>query len=298
MQRITMGLLASSFLLIAPSVRSSALLSQNLELESRRVNGYWREMSGTPQNQKSDDMDFLSQFRRLPPGERMTVWKESNNRKYEKTIAFRVADKIQDTLIAEGTDVVPYLSKVIRNEQERYLYRYLALRILADMDRYVAERDFPPGVKATVVVSELRIRGAINPFLEINGRGIGSQGADALRWAANDKGDKHLQFYAKYETGLVEQELSALSLDVQVRRWEENACKNRIGGQPEDAVASTLLKLLVERMPESLDAVVERVTNGESSCVRRGAIEALRLTDLFRMRLRASETGRAAIEAV
>jgi hypothetical protein len=144
------------------------------------------------------------------------------------------------------------------------------------MDRYVPEQSFPKGVKATLVVKELNLRGALNPFLAITGRRIGASGLESLLWATNDAGDKHLQFYARYDMGLVDQELRALSLDEQIRRWKEGACKSQIG-QPEDVVTSTLQKLIVERMPESLNPIKELLINVKSSCMRMNAVDILRM---------------------
>ena len=50
-----------------------------------------REIDEHLQEQKKENADFLNGFRKLPPQERVNLWKESNNRKYRKTVAFRVA---------------------------------------------------------------------------------------------------------------------------------------------------------------------------------------------------------------
>jgi hypothetical protein len=89
-----------------------------------------QEMHEHLQEQKKENADFLNHFRKLLPQERVNLWKESNNRKYRKAVAFRLADSIQDVLISEGTDTVPYLSGIVRDDHQLYFYRFWALTIL------------------------------------------------------------------------------------------------------------------------------------------------------------------------
>lgn len=65
------------------------------------------------EKQKKENKEFLNRFRNLPPEERVRIWKESHDEKYRKTIAYRVSDKIQNLLIIEGTDTVPYLVPIL-----------------------------------------------------------------------------------------------------------------------------------------------------------------------------------------
>src|SRR6267154_5543443 len=91
------------------------------------------------QKQREENKEFLNRFRTLPPQERIQIWKDSNNSKHRGTTAYRIADKIQDLLVIEGTDTAPYLAQIIRNRWEPYFYRYWAMKLLVEMERYVSE---------------------------------------------------------------------------------------------------------------------------------------------------------------
>src|SRR5579859_1979581 len=103
------------------------------------------------------------------------------------------------------------------------------MKILADMDRYVPERNIPKGAVITVTLGAdaLNLRGAVNPFLEITGRRIGDQGREALEWAATKADDKWLQFFARNDMGLVRQELAPLPLAEQVQRWRTSVAEGQ-----------------------------------------------------------------------
>jgi hypothetical protein len=245
--------------------------------------------------QQQENAEYLNKFRRLPPEERVRIWKESHNYKYRKEISFRTSDKIQNLLVTEGTDTVPFLARILRDRHEPFLYRFSVITILADMDRYVPPENVPKG--AHTLSATAGPDPDTNPFLEITGRRIGAEGREALLWTANQADDKWLQFFARNQLGLVEQELRALPLDEQIRRWRNGVCRH-VGGDPESVRTEILREIIVERMPDSLSSLVDALEHDQSSCVRNDVLPLLIRTDLFRMRLRKTEPGRMAIEAV
>src|SRR5439155_352545 len=83
-----------------------------------------------------------------------------------------------------------YFAAIVRNRREPYFYRFWAMRILADMDRYVPEENLPKGAEVTLGVDELKLHGAIDPFSQITGQRIGNRGRQTLQWAANEGDDK------------------------------------------------------------------------------------------------------------
>ena len=251
------------------------------------------------EQQKEENREFLNRFRTLPPEERVNIWRQSNSDKYRKTVAYRVADGIRCLLIMEGTDTVPYFAAIVRNRREPYFYRFWAMRILADMDRYVPEENLPKGAEVTLGVDELKLHGAIDPFSQITGQRIGNRGRQTLQWAANEGDDKWLQFFARNDLGLVKQELNALSVDEQMRRWRDSVAHTKgTVGRPEDFVEDTLGRLIVEQAPDSLPALLDLLNHEKDQYVRRAVVGLIREVDVYRFRLRKTELGRSAIEGV
>lgn len=256
-----------------------------------------QETQAELQKQKDESRQFLERFRTLPPEERVRVWKESINDKYRQTIAFRVSDKIQNLLIIEGTDTIPYLAGIVQSKHEPYFYRFWATRILADMDRFVPPESVPQG--AHLPDAKVGPAPDINPFLAITGRRIGDQGREALLWAANEAEDKSLRFFAKYNLGLVKEELASLPLDEQIRRWRDSVVRTgQTVGQPENFEQETLAGLIVEGAPDCLPALIELVNGDKSGHIRRSVVGLIQAIDAYRFRLRKTELGRSAIDAV
>ncbi|MFI5069970.1 MAG: hypothetical protein ACHP8A_03675 [Terriglobales bacterium] len=173
------------------------------------------------------------------------------------------------------------------------------MRILANMDRYVPEEGLPKGAVVTLGVDELKLRGTIDPFLQITGRRIGDQGRQTLQWAANGADDKWLRFVARDDLGLVKEELNGLSIDEQVRRWRDAIAQAKgTAGKPESFVGDILGRSIVERAPDSLTPLIESLNHDKDGVVRRAIVGLIREIDAYRFRLRRTDLGRSAIEAV
>jgi len=257
------------------------------------------EIRAESEGKKAENKEFLDKFRSLPPEARIDIWKQSNDDKYRGSIAFRIADRIQDLLIIEGTDTVPRLAAIVRDRDQRYFYRFWAVRILADMDRYIPAADLPKGAVATLVINELNIRGAVDPFLQVTGRRIGDEGRKSLEWAAKEADDKWLQFFARDALGLEKQELEGSTIDEQVGRWRDLVSQaKRTEGRPESFLRETLGRLIVERAPDSLSVLVDLLNNDKDRQVKTAVVGLIRAVDAYRFRLRKTDLGRSTIEAV
>jgi len=291
---------ASTVILAVSNQTAASATPPNSNLQDRTaVRRRTQEINAELHERKAENEEFLKRFRSLPPEERVKIWKQSDDDKSGQSVAFRIADKIQDLLIIEGTDTVPQLAAIVRDRHEPYFYRFWATKILADMDRYVPEEDFPKGAVVTLGIDELKLRGTIDSFSQITGRRIGNQGYETLQWAANQADDKWLRFFAQEDLGLVKQELNALPIDEQVRRWRDSAVRTKGKvGQPQNVVQDTLGRLLVERAPDSLPALLNLLNEDRDRYVRGLVVGLIREIDAYRFRLRKTELGRSAIETV
>jgi hypothetical protein len=257
------------------------------------------KLSSERAKKDQDALNSLSAFRALPPQQRVEIWKRSNNYKYRNDLSYRVSREIQDLSVIEGTDTVPYLAQILRDKHEPYFYRFWAMTILGQMDRYVPEQNFPKGVSYTISVETLNLHGTINWYQPIDGRRIGSDGLTALQWAANNADDSWLKFFARKDLGLLKKELSALPLEEQIRRYRASITKwVLIAGGPTDQLATTLQDLIVEEAPDSIPPILETLKRDNNKTVQKRFAGLLVLIDAYRVRLRKSQLGRSAIEAV
>lgn len=288
------------FLLLCPNLLAATVansLQTRIEVDHTRHPG--EEETRKVEALRAENLAFLVKFRSLPPQERVELWKESNEYKYRRAVVSRVSEEIHALLIAEGADAAPYLAAIVRNKHEIYFYRFWAMSILFDMDRYIPEDSLPRGAYLVLFVKQLNVGGTVDPFLSITGKRIGTEGLAALEWAANEADDKELKFFARLKMGLVEQELNALPLDDLFRRWRDGVRKcTGAGGRPEDFVTTEINNQVIERMPESLAPIIEILNNDRDECVQRNSVAVLKETDLFKVRLRGLGLGRQAIEAV
>jgi hypothetical protein len=292
----------TAILLIHAVVNASATQAAGSRSDSQdttAVRGRTQEINAEVQKKKAENKEFLDRFRSLPPEERVKIWRQSNDDKYRGSIAFRIVDRIQDLLIIEGTDTVPRLAAIVRDPDQRYFYRFWAVRILADMDRYIPAADLPKGAVATLIINELNIRGAVDPFLQVTGRRIGDEGRNSLEWAAKEADDKWLQFFARDALGLEKQELEGSTIDEQVGRWRDLVAQaKRTEGRPESFLRETVGRLIVERAPDSLSVLVDLLNNDKDRHVKTAVVGLIRAVDAYRVRLRKTELGRSTIEAV
>jgi hypothetical protein len=245
----------------------------------------------------------IAEFISLPPEERVRIWRNAGTWKNRNTIASRSQQGMEDALIALGLDAVPYLAKVVRAKRENLYYRYRAMVILCKMDRFVPQDQFPMPMEPFVYVPPPNQGGQLNPFMIVDGRRIGKDGYEVIRWAAEQTEDKEVRFHARELSGLLEQDLRQLPLDEQIRRWEEAVVKSKglVGAKynPDQYTLYQLMgDILVEKMPESLPPLIHMLETNSNGYVQEGIIGILWTADAHKMRLRATEMGRQAIEVM
>jgi hypothetical protein len=244
------------------------------------------------EEEKKLRLDYL----KLPAQERVALWKKGR---------FKYDPYLEEALVVQGTDAVPFLANIIRNPRESLETRYRAMLILWRMDRFVPADKVPPPAGPNFGWAEVGTGrlGRLNTLAPLDGRRIGKEGYEVFRGAAEQTKDKELSFHAREFLGWIREELSDLTLDAQIVRWQQGITRTRglLGGfaaPDEYVIADTLEWLLVERAPESLPPLVDLLENSRNPYVREGVISILGMVDLGKVRLRKLEIGRRAIEAV
>jgi hypothetical protein len=241
--------------------------------------------------------EFLNNYVRLSPEERVQLWLKSETSRNVKGLYAGARRDMADVLIAAGTDAVPYLAQVVRSDKLQA--RIDAVRILCNMDRFVPVADNPLHDKgASISVKPLGLRGDIDRFLPVDGRRIRKEGYETVQWAAEQTDSKELHFYARLFSGLLKSDLSQLTSEQQFQTWRSAIIKSRgIKSENDESysVYSVLGKILIEKLPESLSTLVKVLETDKDAYLREETIELLAQADLCRMRLRGTEVGRRAI---
>lgn len=244
---------------------------------------------------RGDEEDrFLANYLLLPPRERVRVWKEGRNAGGIKQ------SSMDDALIARGVDAVPYLAEVVRRGDS--YHRVYALKILCDMDRFMPADELPlPELAGSIYVKALNLKGRLDPFMVVDGRRIGREGYEAVKWAAEQTENNDLRLHAREFSGLFEQELRQLSLEELVTRWRQSVVKSKgILGADIDAYnrLRSTEAILIEEAPESIPPLLALLDNDSDAYVREEAVTVLAMIDTYRMRLRSKLVGREAIESI
>jgi hypothetical protein len=247
---------------------------------------------------RKKEEEFISAFLKMSPQERVRLWKERK----DPTGSELVLTAMDDALIALGTDAVPYLAQIVR--QGDSYHRAYALYILCQMDRFVSLEESPlPEVGPSVYIKPLNLGGLLNQFMLVDGRRIGKDGYQIVKWAAEQTKDKDLRFHARLYSGLLEKDIRKLSLEEQTKMWRDAVAKSKgILGIARDIdsywLSELLAKILVERAPESIPPLITLLENDSDGYVREEVIRIFTLVDTYRVRLRGIEEGRKAIESV
>ncbi|MHB8484621.1 MAG: hypothetical protein ACYDCM_02655 [Candidatus Acidiferrales bacterium] len=246
--------------------------------------------------------EFMKAYLKLPPEQRVKVWSGASSFGHyiRAKVDWRLQEQIRAALIVEGLDTVPYLAEVVRSGDPSHRVR--ALEILCDMDRYVSiSKLLLPQVGPSIYVRVSKLGGRINKFQPVDGRRIGRSGYAAVEWAAAQQGDQALRFDARMITGLLKHDLEELPLQEQENRWRLAITKGGglVAKNPDEANTRSVLDgILIARLPDSLPYFTELLRKDTDSSVIEVAIEDLDRADTCRMRLRATNVGRKAIDAI
>jgi len=241
---------------------------------------------------------FLVQFLQLPARERVKVWQEG------KDISSRglIQPSMDAGLISRGLDAVPYLAEVVSNGDT--YHRTYALKILCDMDRFVPSEDLLfPELGMLIYVRQIGIGGNLNPFMQVDGRRIGKDGFAVVKWAAEQTKDKDLRFHARLYSGLLEEDVRKLPLNEQVKQWRDAVASSKgilsIAGNPDlSNLVHNLQAVLIENAPTSIPLLIDLLNHATDEYVREEMLSIFIGIDSNRLRLRETEVGRQAIEAV
>lgn len=238
-----------------------------------------------------DSNAIIDSFLKLSPQEKVKFWLKEKSNKSE----------IKDAMIVAGLDAVPYLADVVRYGKGEQ--RSDAVEILCYMDRFIQDKDLLlPVFGRSIYVKPLNIRGGINDYLPIDGRRIGNEGVDVIKWAAEQTEDKALNFYARYFSGRLLEELRSTPIREVYHQWRLLVIKGK--GFLSIAINIDVFRLmflcgtvLAENAPETLPFLIE-ATQDKNPYIRERAIGVIASIDGIKMRLRKSEIGKRAIEAV
>jgi hypothetical protein len=271
-------------------VHCSNSLSSSHLTPQRQAN----RLRNSVQLQFQDEEEFERHFLRLEPAEQVRIWREGKP----------YADIMEDVLIAKGVDAVRYVVRIIRDPKQPIFHRWRAMMLLCNMDRFVPQSDLPvPEANSEIYIQTLNLSGVVNRNVPVDGRRIGTEGYQALQWAAEQTSDKELRFHARDLLDLLADELSRLPLQDKVDRWAKAIERNHGGyggfvAPDEYIVAGNLYQQLVCQAPESLSILSRLLKTSSNGYVRGATIGLIENIDVFKVRLRGIPEGQEAIKAV
>ncbi len=251
--------------------------------------------------------EFMVQYVKLPPQERVQLWKSANERKNRHKPVADSGHEMKDALIVAGTDAVPYLAEVVSTAD--IYYRISAVQILCEMDRFVPKDQLLiPEWGYSYYVKPLKMSGLMNRYVDVDGRRIGKEGYEAVKWAAELPQDsaqnRDLRFHARECSGLLDRDLRQLSFDEQFRQWKElsirlNKKRGPHQGNPDDSLQLSHLEKAIQERPveQLLPPLIEMLDSDPDPHLQGALIDMIWRMDR-RTRLRATELGRRAIEAM
>ena len=244
---------------------------------------------------KSQKPSRATEYSKLPPQERVRLWLKQGGFYAGYSLE---GIGMQNELIVRGLDTVPYLAEIVRggNGYERLG----ALSLLCKMDRFVPAQRLPEGVPGRELFGGSESVGILDNLMIVDGRRIGQVGIEAVRWASEQTKQDDLRFHAREYSGLLNEDLRKLSYDEQFAEWRKSAAKCKgYPGMNDDCKRKDLLgDILREKMPETLSRLIEIVEHDPNAYVREEAISLIAYIDKSTVRLRATENGRRAIEAI
>jgi len=241
---------------------------------------------------RAKEDQFIVSFLRQGPREQVRLWSKKRRS--------GLGPRIRELLIARHPDTAPYLAGIVRNGKGED--RTEALELLCEMDRFVPiEQLLFPELGGTRTKENTDIRGMLNHIMLVDGRRIGSEAYGALKWAAEQEKHRDLRFHARACMGLLAEDLRRLSLHELIKQWRESVIKSKgLLAVDYDAaeLSAHIANTLIELAPESLPPLIDILSNDSNEYVQDEAIRVVSLIDSHRLRLRKSELGLRAIDAM
>jgi len=295
--RLWAAILVCAFVCNQPATAGGQLTEDERKELAAAVKEYKKSHVGR------DDCKLIRLFPSLPPDEKVKLWLTLIKRHL-------FGDQVvRDTMLIWGVDAAPVLTDIVR--RGKGMDRTLALMLLCDMDRFVPHDQFPfeelhGSVRdwtRTAWSEKLEHGGEINRFAPIDGRRIGVEARNAVYWAAEQTDDTELRFHAREHTGLFLEDLRKWPTEHVVKQWVRLAAKARqlaaLGFYTDVNIwIHQCQMILMERPKESIPAVTAILRSSRDPFVRDRAEDLLLRMDRSVVRLRRTEDGRKAIEAL
>jgi hypothetical protein len=234
---------------------------------------------------KPQELDaYMDDFVRLTPERQLLEWRKAVAGSDQQ--ASTHSQLIHEALTVSGVRVGNELADIIQDESQPKRLRFEALHLLGDMDRFYGEDGS---------------FGQPSSLLNVNGHRIGASAFETVQWAAQQRRDSNLRFYARLILGITRTELAQLSITEQADRWTQITKRSKgsaaMAHVPEDYVIATMLgRLLAEQAPESIHFIIEAVESDKEGYLTERALELLSDIDSCRLRLRTNAAGREAIQ--
>ncbi len=248
-------------------------------------------------------------FMKLPPEERVRIWFRDTSKATSAT-GLSANDDMK-VLTSLGLDTVPALAKIVRTGNSNQ--QIDAVSLLCDMDRFVPMAELPApepfghlgpylgyNYKGPFMGQTYdHYTGELNPYLVADGRRIGPQGLEAVQWAARQTNNKKLRTFARNCSGLVSEDLRQLSTIDLLAAWRKGVITGHgFWINLDNQFLPVADGILIQRADESIPLLAKIALEDKMQEVRLHAREVLLKIDLEKVRLRGSDAGRKAIEAL
>jgi hypothetical protein len=246
----------------------------------------------------AEEDEFIADFLRPPPQEQVRMWLAGGPKGPRHGLA---ATRMEELIVRRLTATAPYLAEILRSEGCCRELRLGVLEVLCKMDRFVpADQLIIPDQGYASLEESVPTKGLFDDSMVVDGRRIGKEAYEAVMQAAEQTRDKGLRFRARLLSGLLERDLRRLPLDEQVRRWRAAVAKDKgaIGETEAGEISFYLGGILAQEAPDSLPLLAEILDKDPNGYVREEAISVIWDVDYARVRLRGTEAGRRAVEAV
>ena len=243
---------------------------------------------------------FFRVFESLGPEECVEVWLKE----MEVRSVFNQA-LTRSSMMIRHLDTVPFLIRLVRSGTLRD--SIWAMHLLCDMDRFVSLNDYPVHLDRGYITDEsqaeyadqLHYGGIFNQFMITDGRRIGRAGRDIVMWAARQSNNKVLQLQAQVYSGALAENLKAKPIDELIRIWREEASnRGRNWMSFEGHVINNIEQILMESPNETIPMMTQILVNDKDRYVRNTAFNYLKEIDYSSYRLRCSEKGIVALQAM
>lgn len=264
------------------------------------------ELSSTDRTAKfeAEDQVFLQYFKSLPPGERVRTWLHATDLSKSSTVQRRTLAGQELLLLAQGTDTVKQLTDVVLNESDSSSNRIKAAALLCRMDRFVPSDDFV--VRDAIPLERevgLSVSGDVSPFLVVNGRRIGQPAVNTLHALAMSQNHGAVQTAVKYYCGDFKNEIRGYATRELVGRWSRSVAELKspyfaYEWSVEGGMSLLLRDEIVERGQAAIPLLTSLLSHATNGAIREEIVLTSELIDRNSVRLRKSEDGRLAIEAI